>query len=78
MERSGKRSENPAERSSKDEFLKTDAEIAMEFTFHSISDTEEVTMNSPESDSFTEGRRVEDPVRLLRKLEATASLEENY
>ena len=70
---------NPASRTHQEEFLKSDGEIAAEFTYHSYAADTEVGKICPESVTFSlSRRRIEDPVRLYMHLEATDSLEENY
>lgn len=69
---------NPASRTAKDEFLKSDDEITADFTYHTYTSNTEVSKISPDAVSFPHVRRIEDPVRLLMKLEATNSMEENY
>ena len=70
---------NPASRTLQDEFLKNDAEIAADFTYHTYATEEEAGKNSPEAFTYIYcRRRVEDPVRLLMELESSHSLEENY
>ena len=70
---------NPAARPAKDEFLKSEAEITADFTYHSYASYVEVGKICPESISILFSKRhVEDPVRLLMYQEATDSIEENY